>query len=130
MIKRVWFSSVILACFVGGLVAATTAAGDRSQAGRFDKRTMPEPKLIHKVPPKYPADAKKEGVEGTVVLDAVLGKDGAIRETRVKQGADVRLVDAARAAVEQWRYEPVLNAQGEPVEAVFTVTVRFKIDKK
>jgi TonB family protein len=130
MINRVWLSSVGLACLVAGLAAAPLAAGEQGQPARYDKTTMKEPKLVQKVPPQYPPDAKREGVEGTVILDAVIAKDGSVRETRVKQQADARLVSAARAAVEQWRYEPVRDPKGEPIEVIFSVTVLFKLDKK
>jgi outer membrane biosynthesis protein TonB len=47
---------------------------------------------------RYPDNARKEGVQGIVVLDAVIGADGRIRETRVVKGEDARLVDVARVA--------------------------------
>jgi protein TonB len=130
MRNRVRQSAVVLGCVVSALAAAAPAAGVKGQATRYDNATMKEPRLIQKVAPQYPPDAKKEGVEGTVVLDATIAKDGSVRETRVKQEADARLVTAARAAVEQWRYEPVRNEKGEPIEVIFSVTLRFKLDKK
>jgi TonB family protein len=130
MTNRVRLSSVGLACLIAGLAAAPLTAGEPGQPARYDKSALPEPKLIQKVPPQYPPDAKKEGVEGTVILDAVIAKDGSVRETRVKQEADARLVSAARAAVGQWRYEPVRDKKGDPIEVIFSVTVRFKLDKK
>jgi TonB family protein len=99
-----------LVCFVAGLGAATS-----------------EPKVIHKVAPRYPEEAKKEGVEGSVVLEAVIAEDGAVRETRVVKGEDSRLADAARTAVGQWRFEPVRDEDGDPVAILFTVTIRFAL---
>jgi protein TonB len=88
---------------------------------------MSEPKVIHKVAPRYPEEAKKEGVEGSVVLEAVIAEDGAVRETRVVKGEDSRLADAARTAVGQWRFEPVRDEDGDPVAILFTVTIRFAL---
>jgi outer membrane biosynthesis protein TonB len=106
-----------------------------------------EPKLVHQVKPTYPADAKEEKVEGVVVIDLVIGKDGTIRDAHVAASAptmerlqelktkegrfrgiegDKRLGEAAVAAVKQWRYEPVLK-DGKPVDFQATVTVRFKL---
>jgi len=116
---------------VGFAVAVIAGLGaTKLQAGepvRYDKATMSEPKVIYKVAPQYPEDAKKEGVQGVVILDAVIAEDGTIRETRVVQGEDARLVEAARAGVGQWRYEPVRDEDGKPMELLFTVTIRFAL---
>jgi len=125
MSNRVRLSSAALVCLVAGLAAASLWAGTPGEPSQ----ALKEPTLVHKVPPQYPADAKKEGIEGVVVLNAVIAKDGSVRETSVKQAADPRLVEAARTAVAQWRYEPVRDKQGEVVEATITVTVRFRLDK-
>jgi protein TonB len=125
MSNRVWLSSLGLACLVVGLTAAPLRAGTPGEPSQGLK----EPTLVHKVAPTYPPDAKKEGVEGVVVLNAVIAKDGSVRETSVKQAADNRLVEAARAAVAQWRYEPVRDKKGQVVEATITVNIRFRLDK-
>ena len=120
--------NVLLALLVsglGGVGAATLLAGQAPV--RYDPKTMSEPKVIHKVAPHYPEDAKKEKVQGTVILDAVIAKDGSVRETRVVKGKDDRLVKAARTAVGQWRYEPVRDKDGKPMELLFTVTIRFAL---
>ncbi len=109
---------------IAGLGAATLEAGEPV---RYDEATMSEPKVIHKVAPQYPEDAKKEGVQGAVVLEAVIAEDGSVRETRVLKGEDARLIDAAREAVGQWRFEPVRDEDGEPMELLFTVTIRFAL---
>ena len=80
------------------------------------------PKLITKVRPIYPPEAKKAGIEGTVVLRATIGKDGSVSDLVVLSG-DPQLVRAAMDAVQQWRYLP-----GEEVRAA-TVTVNFSLAK-
>jgi TonB family protein len=85
-------------------------------------------KLISKVSPDYPADAQAEGVEGTVLLKAVVSKDGSLLNvTPVDNGVDQRLMMAAIAAVPLWRYEPT-KLNGEPVEAVTTIAVIFRLN--
>lgn len=128
MIERSRWWGVVVGLFVAALCAAPLGADDGSEPVRYDDQTMREPKLIHRVTPTYPKDAKEEGAEGIVVLDAVIAENGHVRETRVMKGEDARLVDAARSAVGQWLYEPVRDRNGEPMEVLFTVTIRFKLE--
>jgi len=84
--------------------------------------------LISKVNPAYPADARAEGIEGTVLLRAVISKDGSLLHViRVSSGVDPRLVSAAMAAVPLWRYQPAL-LNGEPVEVLTTIDVTFRLN--
>ncbi len=81
--------------------------------------------LYRKVEPTYPAIAKTAHVQGTVILAAVIGKDGNIENLHVVSGHPL-LQAAAMEAVKQWRYHPyILN--GEPVEVDTTVTVVFNL---
>jgi periplasmic protein TonB len=80
---------------------------------------------IKEVKPVYPAIAKTARVQGNVVLQAEISKEGAIQNLRVISGPPL-LVQSALDAVKQWRYRPyVLN--GEPVEVETTVTVVFSL---
>ncbi|HTR67491.1 MAG TPA: energy transducer TonB [Terriglobales bacterium] len=84
---------------------------------------MSEGSLIHQVQPEYPPIAKSAGIQGIVVLQAVIGRDGGIEHLQVVSGHPV-LVPAAVRAVEQWRYRPyILN--GEAVEVQTQITVKF-----
>lgn len=118
----------VVACSLLVLGAAPSWAGTKKHPVRYDKETMQEPKVIHKVAPKYPEDAKNEGVQGIVVLDALIAEDGSIREATVQEGENARLVEAARAAVAQWRYEPARDNDGNPIEVLFTVTINFRLN--
>ena len=124
MIDRQSVLVVTLACFVCGLGAATASAGEPV---RYDEATMSEPQKIKHVNPVYPTEAKKEGVQGTIVLQALIAEDGTVRETSVLEGEDTRLVDAAREAVGQWLFEPMRDEDGEPLAVLFTVTIRFAL---
>jgi peptidyl-prolyl cis-trans isomerase A (cyclophilin A) len=83
--------------------------------------------LISKTAPVYPIDAKKAGVSGTVVLSAVIGTDGIIKELRVVSGPDL-LRHAALDAVHQWRYRPYL-LNDDPVEVRTTVNIIFTLGR-
>ena len=80
--------------------------------------------LIREVKPVYPQPARQAGVQGEVILQAVIGKDGRIQNLRVISG-NPWLAKAARDAVIQWRYRPYL-LDGEPVEVETQITVTFK----
>jgi len=81
--------------------------------------------VVHRVEPLYPAIAKAAHVQGTVILAAVIGKDGTIQNLHVVSGHPL-LQGAAMDAVKQWRYRPyILN--GEPVEVDTQVTVNFTL---
>lgn len=87
-------------------------------------------RMTKQVAPVYPAECKAEGVEGTVVLRAVIGKDGTVQSVqRVNRLVDARLADAAMEAVKQWVYQPTL-LNGEPVEVVTDVDVNFTLAEK
>jgi TonB family protein len=84
-------------------------------------------KIITRVMPHYPAAAKAAGVEGTVILHAVIGKDGAPLSLRVMSTqVDPELARASVEAVSKWRYQPTL-LNGEPIEVDTNVTVIFKL---
>jgi TonB family protein len=81
--------------------------------------------LVHKVNPVYPPEARHARVQGTVVMRAVIGSDGRLKELHTLTG-DATLAKAATDAVQQWRYRPyVLN--GEPVEVETQITVNFTL---
>jgi protein TonB len=81
--------------------------------------------VTHRVEPTYPPIAKAARVQGTVILAAVIGKDGTIQNLHVVSGHPL-LQGAAMEAVKQWRYRPyILN--GEPVEVDTQVIVNFTL---
>jgi len=84
-----------------------------------------EANLIHDVPPQYPPDAGRARIEGTVVLMAVIGKDGTVQDVRVESGLPI-LAQAAINAVKQWRYRPYM-IEGEPVEVDSRITINFTL---
>jgi protein TonB len=81
--------------------------------------------LIHRVLPEYPPIARTAHVSGTVVLHAIIGKDGTVRELMYVSGPAL-LIRAAMDAVRQWRYQPTLLNQ-VPVEVDTTIEVVFNL---
>jgi periplasmic protein TonB len=86
-----------------------------------------EANLIHDVTPTYPPEAGRARVEGTVVLLAVIGKDGTVQDVHVESGLPI-LAQAAMDAVKQWRYRPYL-LNGEPVEVDSRITINFALSR-
>jgi periplasmic protein TonB len=82
-------------------------------------------KLIRQVTPVYPAIAKTAHISGTVVLHAIISKDGSIQELTYVSGPPL-LMRNAMDAVRQWRYNPTL-LNGEPVEVDTTISVVFTL---
>jgi TonB family protein len=84
-------------------------------------------RLVHHVSPLYPLDVRSQGIEGTVLLDAVISKDGVPINLSLRNSlVDQRLAKAALEAVRQWRYEPT-RLNGQPVEIITSVTVAFRL---
>jgi protein TonB len=81
--------------------------------------------LINKVAPAYPVIAKAARVQGSVVLKAIINKEGAIQDLQLVSGHPM-LAPAAIAAARQWRYRPYL-LNGQPVEVETTITVIFTL---
>jgi TonB family protein len=85
-------------------------------------------RLIRQPRPDYPAELQAAGVEGTVVMRAVISKDGSVLSPRVISSSDQRLSQAALDAVAKWVYQPAL-LNGEPIETLTTISVEFHLDQ-
>ena len=77
------------------------------------------------VEPSYPLLAKQMKVQGAVVLQALIGRNGNIEDLRVLSGPAI-LSSAAMEAVKQWRFKPYLQS-GRPVDTEARITVNFTI---
>jgi len=82
-------------------------------------------KAIDHPSPIYPAIARAAHVQGTVVLHAIIGKDGTIQQLQLMSGPPL-LVNSAMDAVRQWRYSPT-ELNGEPVDVDTTISVVFTL---
>jgi TonB family protein len=84
-----------------------------------------EGSLLHRVEPDYPEEARRQQIQGPVVLDVRTGRDGAVQEVKLVSGQRL-LAEAAMAAVKQWRFGPRM-AKGQPVEMQTKVTLNFRL---
>jgi protein TonB len=81
--------------------------------------------LIYQLKPAYPRLAAQARIQGTVVLQAVIAKDGTVHDLHVISGHPM-LLPAAIEAVRQWRYRPYL-LNNEPVEVDMQINVNFTL---
>src|SRR5271166_5672325 len=81
--------------------------------------------LIRQVKPVYPQLARAARIQGTVVLQALISKDGSIENLHLVSGHPM-LAPAAIDAVKQWKYKPYF-LNGEPVEVETTINVNFTL---
>jgi TonB family protein len=82
--------------------------------------------ILNKIAPVYPQEAKDAGISGTVVLHAIIGKDGSIQALQLISGPK-ELAPAAWDAVKQWTYKPYL-LNGEPTAVDTTIMVNFHLN--
>ena len=95
-------------------------------AVRVNPSVMDENLIVQRVP-AYPESAKLNGVQGEVVMQALISKEGTVKRVHVVEG-DSRLRTAAEEAVYKWRYRPYV-LHGQPVEVATTVTVNFNLNR-
>jgi protein TonB len=81
--------------------------------------------LVKKVPPVYPPQALHSGIQGSVLLEARISKDGSIASVKAISG-DSQLARAAVDAVRQWKYKPYF-LDGQPIDIQTQVTVNFRL---
>lgn len=98
--------------------ASLAAATDAAERERLAADTAQPPQ-------SYPLLAQQMRVQGSVVLQALIGTDGVIQNLRVLSGPGI-LASAAQQAVREWRFKPIVQ-NGQAVESQAKITVNFTI---
>lgn len=115
----------VLGGIIGGIGGAPPpppkAAPQRVRVGG----NVQQAKMVRMIQPTYPAIAKQAHIQGSVILHAIIAKDGTVQELQLMSGPPL-LVKAAMDAVRQWRYQPTL-LNGDPVEVDTTISVIFSL---
>ena len=134
-----WWSAVITVALVASIFSAAQqsgTAGDSStpSAPKSDTSTPSRVRIsekvaqalaIKKVPPHYPNDARQAGIQGSVVMKALIDTKGDVVDLTLIQGHP-ELAPAAIEAVKQWKYKPYL-LNGQPVNVETQITVNFTL---
>jgi TonB family protein len=108
---------------ISATMSAASLPANAAERERLSNVSVPE--LRQTVDPTYPLLGQHARVQGSVVLQAVIGADGAIENLQVLSGPAI-LAAAAQQAVRQWRFKPYLQ-NGQPVETKTRITVNFSI---
>jgi len=87
------------------------------------------PVVMERVEPVYTDEARKKGISGIVIVEAVIGRDGLVKKVTVLKPLPYGLDQAAVDAVKQWKFKPG-TLEGKPVDVIYTLTVNFRLDKK
>ena len=103
--------------------AANTTAGKKGPV-QVSAHVMAS-RIVKQVQPKYPEEAKKKKIQGTVLLSVEVGKDGTVENLKVVSGPK-ELRQSATDAVRQWTYKPFL-VDGNPVEVDTTISVVYSL---
>jgi periplasmic protein TonB len=112
---------------LGGIISSTPVAVPKVATPQRVRvsQGVTQGLLIRKIQPTYPPLARQARIQGSVLLQAEISKEGAIQNLRLVSGHPM-LAPAAIEAVKQWRYKPyILN--GEPVEVETQITVNFTL---
>ena len=86
------------------------------------------PEILHKVAPRYTEMARRAGVQGTVIIEAIIDERGRVTNQRILRSLPMGLDQAAMEAVQQWRFTPAMRGD-KPVRVYFTLTVNFTIQR-
>jgi len=85
-----------------------------------------EPEKLSGPNPLYPEAARRARIQGVVVLECTIGKDGRVQQVKVLRGLPLGLTESAEDAVKKWRFQ-ASTLNGKPVEVLYILTVRFNL---
>ena len=121
--------SLLVSAPINPVQAAVASTPAMSAGNSLTTTVLPEETarelLVKKVQPIYPEQAIRSGVQGAVILQAWIAKDGSIRDVKLLRGSFV-LARAAVDAVRQWQFKPYMS-NGQATEVQTTITVGFKL---
>ena len=92
------------------------------------KSDVAQENLVYKVQPVYPPKAKSEGIQGAVILDVTISKEGVPEDVKVVSAPSDDLAQSATDAVRQWRWRSTL-LNGQPVEVETEVQVTYSLTR-
>jgi TonB family protein len=111
---------------VAGLVGIPEGPPDGREGAMALSGDIAPPVKIYSPQPLYTEDARRAGIQGVVILEAVVDADGTVRNVKVLKGLPMGLDQSAVDAVMTWRYEPAM-LNGQPVPVYFTFTISFSL---
>jgi protein TonB len=91
----------------------------QAEAEPQSRGLIEQPVVLKRVNPVYTEEARAAKIEGVVVMEILIRKDGTVSAQRILRGLGYGLDESARTAIEQWRFRPQ-RENGEPVDATIT----------
>lgn len=89
---------------------------------------MTRPETLQRVQPRYTEAARKAGVQGTVIVEAIIDEKGNVTDARVLRGLPLGLDRAAVEAILQWKFKPAM-LNDRPVKVYFNLTATFTLQR-
>ena len=111
----------------GGQLGGVPGGVGEAQAVRLTA-AMVRPEILQRVQPRYTEAARRAGVQGAVIVEAIIDEKGKVTDVRVLRSLPMGLDRAAIEAVQQWRFKPA-TLDDRPVKVYFTLTVTFTIQR-
>ena len=107
----------------GGVPGVTEVPDEVLQIGG----AIVKPEVIRRVQPNYTEIARKARVQGVVIVEAIVDKQGDVTNVRVLKGLPMGLEQSAMDAVKQWTFKPA-TLNGRPVSVYFVLTINFRLN--
>ena len=112
---------------IDGIVGLPDAPPSDGRAGALPLTgDIAPPVKLYAPQPLYTEEARRAGVQGVVILEAVVDAEGNVQNVKVLKGLPMGLDKSAADAVLSWRYEPA-RQNGQPVPVYFTFTISFSL---
>ncbi|MFY9821333.1 MAG: energy transducer TonB [Thermoanaerobaculia bacterium] len=105
--------------------AAEEVSKDPADARKVEGQVT-RPEILSRTNPRYTEEARKAKVTGTVIVEAIIDKEGCVTNVRPLHGLPKGLTESAENAVRRWVFKPATLA-GEPVKVFYVLTVNFAI---
>lgn len=109
------------------LFLVVSPAAGPPKAQRVGEGITP-PRRLSGDAPTYTEEARKERIQGVVIVQTIIDENGGIEEAEVLKGLPMGLSEAAVEAIRTWKFEPALDDNGNPVAVYYNMTVNFRLD--
>ncbi|HUO87349.1 MAG TPA: energy transducer TonB [Thermoanaerobaculia bacterium] len=95
---------------------------------RYVGADITPPRAVDRPAPQYTSEAREARIQGVVILRVEIDRQGRVRSTKVLKGLPMGLSESAAETVSRWRFEPALDADGEPIDVYYNITINFRVD--
>ena len=107
--------------------ALAPGAGTAGETLRRVGEGITAPRRIESPPPSYTLEARKERIQGLVIVQAVIDETGIVQDVSVLKGLPKGLTEAVVDAIRQWKFEPARDEDGNPVAVYYNLTINFTL---